>query len=46
MKNWFAEDVELTVGQLVLVITGCAVAVVIGALWLNGELWQYGMPLA
>lgn len=43
-----AEDdyVELTTGQLILRAIGVCALAVFTAMWLSGELWQHGIPLA
>jgi hypothetical protein len=45
MKKNKKDYVELTIGQLILLGLGTAALAVFCALWLNGELWQYGMPI-
>ena len=37
-KNW--GDIELTTGQLILILLG---ATTFGVLWISGALWQYGL---
>ena len=46
MRKWFEKDIELTPGQLILVIIGTIALSVPAYLWLSGALWQHGIPRA
>ena len=37
--------IELTIPQLIFGALGTCVLAIFTMLWLNGELWQHGMPL-